>query len=262
MSVALLALCAGAIAHRSAERFEQISKDREEQSSRDQSRARATEVEGLLFSYIDKAKVVASLLMKDSSATEEKAKAIELTFGRDKDFVALEVLSRDKNAQPMRVVNEAYLKQYKLDKSFIDNLRTAQSDLKIVQTETLFNGKDGHIEVRNSSIEGGAPLMTIGFPLAKDEFGIVTHVVLADVRLDRMQKVFAAMSDRTLYLVDDKGKLLAHPDESKVLKGEIWRPCRSFVRHLCPSSSRGSLVTSTRARRSRSLRLTQRRRWV
>lgn len=220
MSVALLALTAGFIAHRSAERFEQISKDREEQSSRDQSRARATEVEGLLFSYVDKAKVVASLLMKDSSAPEEKAKALELTFGRDKDFVAVDVISRQKDAPPMRIVNEAYLQQYKLDKSFIDSLRRAQSDLKIVQTESLFNGKDGHIEVRNSTIEGGAPLLTIGFPLAKDEFGAVTHVVLAEIRLDRMQKVFAAMSDRTLYLVDDAGKLLAHPEETRVLKGE------------------------------------------
>jgi adenylate cyclase len=219
-TVTVLAMTAGLIAQTSASRFEEISIEREEQSSRDQSRARATEVEGVLMSYVDKAKIVASLLMKDSSSPEEKAKSLDLTFGRDKDFVAVDVVSRHSQSTPMRIVNEAYLQQYKLDKSFIESLRAAQMNRKIVRSETLFNGKDGHIEIRNSSIDGGAPLLTIGFPLAKDEYGTVTHIVLADVRLDRMQKVFAAMSDRTLYLIDDQGKLLAHPDETKVLKGE------------------------------------------
>jgi len=219
-TVAVLALTAGLIAQTSASRFEEISIEREEQSSRDQSRARATEVEGLLLSYVDKAKVIASLLMKDSSSPEEKAKSLDLTFGRDKDFVAVDVVARNPETAPLRIVNEPYLQQYKLDKSFIESLRVAQKARKLVHLEKLFNGKDGHVEVRNSSIEGGAPLMTIGFPLVKDEYGTVTHVVLADVRLDRMQKVFAAMSDRSLYLIDDEGKLLAHPDENKVLKGE------------------------------------------
>lgn len=219
-TVTVLAMTAGLIAQTSASRFEEISIEREEQSSRDQSRARATEVEGLLLSYVDKAKIVASLLMKDSSSPEEKAKSLDLTFGRDKDFVAVDVVSRQSQSAPLRIVNETYLQQYKLDKSFIESLRAVQMNRKIVHTETLFNGKDGHIEIRNSSIEGGAPLLTLGFPLAKDEYGTVTHIVLADVRLDRMQKVFAAMSDRSLYLIDDQGKLLAHPDETKVLKGE------------------------------------------
>ncbi len=219
MTVGLTALTTVAIAMVSADRFEKISMDREEQSSRDQSRARATEVEGLLLAYVDKAKVIASLLMKDTGSAEEKAKSLDLTFGRDKDFVALDVISRQPG-QPLRVINESYLQQYKLDKTFIEALRVAQAGRKLVHSERLFNGKDGHIEIRNSSIEGGAPLLTIGFPLAKDEFGAVTHIVLADIRLDRMQKVFAAMSDRSLFLIDDEGKLLAHPMEEKVLKGE------------------------------------------
>ena len=75
------------------------------------------------MAYVDKAKVMGSLLMKEQGA--ERDRSIDLTFGRDKDFVSLEVLTRTPGAAPLRVVNEDYLKQYKLDKGFIDTLRTA-----------------------------------------------------------------------------------------------------------------------------------------
>lgn len=222
LTMFLLAVTTVVIAVQSARRFEEISIDRDKQASLDQSRARATEVEGLLLSYVDKAKVVASLLMKDFGSAEERAKALELTFGKDKDFVTVDVWARTPGSEPLRVVNEEYLRQYKLDKSFVSALRTAQRSRKLLHTEALFNGQDGHVEVRNSTIEGGAPLMTIGFPLAKDEYGMVTHIVLADIRLDRLQKVFASVSERSLYLIDNEGRLLAHPDENKVLKGESF----------------------------------------
>lgn len=221
VTVCLLAVTTGVIARQSAIRFEQISIDREEQTSRDQSRARATEIEGLLLSYLDRAKIVASLLLRSDQSTGDQAKSLDLTFGRDKDLISVEVISRSQT-EPLRVVNEAYLRQYKLDKSFLDTLRAAQKAQKTVNLESLFNSAEGHIEVRNSTLPNGAPLLTIGFPLVKDEFGLVTHVVLAEVRLDRFQKIFSKMSERILYLVDDHGKLLSHPDEGKILKQESF----------------------------------------
>jgi len=223
ITIALLLSVAAGITVFSVRRFEEIAKDREAQANQDQSRARATEVEGLLISYIDKAKVVASLLMKDPGSGET-AKALDLTFHRDKDFVAVEVIARDQaaGAAPLRVVNETYLKQYKLDGSFLDVLRGVQNARQIIHRQMLFSGREGALEVRNSTIEGGAPLITIGFPLAKDDLGAVTHIVLAEMRLDRLQKVFAGISERSLYLVDSEGRLLAHPDEPRVLKGESF----------------------------------------
>ncbi len=223
LTIFLLGASAAAITWLSAQRFAEISIDREEQSNRDQSRARAAEVEGLLVSYVDKAKIVASLLLKDTSSGDEREKALELTFKRDQDLVSVEVLPRAAVADPMRVVNEVYLKQYKLDKTFIDVLRATQKNRKWIHPEALFSGRDGYIEIKNSTIEGGAPLFTIGFPLAKDDYGNVTHVVLAEIRLDKLQKVFASVSERTLYLVDNEGRLLSHPDEAKLLKGESFK---------------------------------------
>lgn len=225
VTMLLLAVTTFILARESAGRFEAISIEGQRQASLDQSRAIASEVEGLLLAYIDKSKVVASLLLKDTSNAEEKAKSLELTFGRDKDFVALDVISRNKDVAPLRVVNETYLQlqDKTLDKSFIDILRSAQTVQKIVSLDNLFNGKDGYIEVRNSTIKDKVPLLTIGFPLAKDEYGAVTHVVLAEVRMERLQKLFSSLNKNSLYslyLVDDLGTLLAHPTETKVLKRE------------------------------------------
>lgn len=217
ITVLLLAGSSAFITLQSANRFEEISIDREQQANRDEVKAHAMEVEGLLISYVDKAKVVASLLMKESG--DDRERALDLTFRRDKDFVSIEVIGKTPLAKPLRVVNEAYLQQYKLDASFMNSLRDIQQARGLIHRENLFSGKDGSIEVRNSTVEGGAPLFTLGFPLAKDDLGNVTHIVLAEIRLDRLQKIFSGTSVRMLYLIDSDGRLLAHPDESQVLKG-------------------------------------------
>lgn len=219
VTVGLLLFVSVWIALQSTKRFEEISTDREEQASRDQSRTRATEIEGLLISYIHKAKVIGGLIKE---GVEQNKSSLDLTFGHDPDFVVVEVLHSPKEPGT-RIVNELYLEQYKLKKDFIDVLRQSQRTRGLVRSEVLFSGKEGYIEVRNSTIAGGAPLFTIGFPLAKDDYGNVTHVVLAELRLDRLQKAFAANSVYTMYLVDNEGRLLAHPDENRVLKGQNMR---------------------------------------
>lgn len=239
ITVFLLAVSSAFITMQSANRFEEISIDREQQANRDEAKAHAAELEGLLISYVDKAKVVASLLMKESG--EDRDRALDLTFKRDKDFVSIEVIGKTPLLKPLRVVNEAYLQQYKLDASFMNSLRDIQQARGLIHRETLFSGKDGSIEVRNSTIEGGAPLFTLGFPLAKDDLGNVTHIVLAEIRLDRLQKIFNATSVRMLYLIDSDGRLLAHPDESQVLKGAVVKDIPIVKAALASEFKQGQL---------------------
>lgn len=226
VTIGLLGLTTFILARESAGKFEEISIDGQRQSSLEQSAGKASEVEALLTSYIDKIKVVATLLLKDSSNAEEKAKSLDLTFGQDRELVSVDILFRDKEMVPLRVVNEVHLRELQkdLDKTFVDILRSAQNVQKIVSLQDLFNGKEGHIEIRNSAIgdkDKEIPLLTIGFPLAKDEYGAVTHVVLADIRVERLQKLFKATNSIfSLFLIDDQGRLLAHPDEKRVLVRE------------------------------------------
>ena len=222
LTVLLLVMVAVPIAFVSAYKFEQIAKDRENDNNLEQAKTRATEVEGTLVGLIDKSKIIATQLMRTYQTGEERTQALEPTFARDPDFVAVEVLTRASGATPNRVVNANYLKQYRLSEDYVTELRFAQRAQRIVHLDALFAGKDGYVEVRNSTLPNGAPLLTLGFPLAKDELGNVTHVVLADIRLDRLQRLFASVSVRDLFLIDDQGRLLAHGkrNEARVLKAE------------------------------------------
>lgn len=194
--------------------------DREEDSNRDQSRARATEVESLLIGYVDKVKLIAALLLKEYPSADAREKDLDLTFRKDRDLVSVEVISKDSSQLPIRVINEAYLKNYDLNAEFISSLRAQQKLMGSFQTAAVFAGE---IEIRNSSLQKGAPLLTIGIPLVKNEFGQFTHIALAEIRLDRLQKVFGNISERILFLIDKEGKLLAHPNEQLVIRAENMR---------------------------------------
>lgn len=217
ITVALLVSTVSFVSIQSTNRFLQISKDREKDSNRDQSRARATEVEGLLISYIDKIKIVGGLLLKGHQASADVERELELTFRRDRDLVSVEILKVGTSEPTRRVVNESYLSQYKLTSGYVTRVRDSQKQNSTFQFAAVFAGD---VEIRNSSLEGGAPLLTVGIPLAKDDFGNVTYIAVSDIRLARLQKVFGNISEREMYLVDKEGFLLAHPSEARVFRSE------------------------------------------
>ncbi|MBK9039729.1 MAG: HAMP domain-containing protein [Bdellovibrionales bacterium] len=212
----LILSVAAFISIKSAELFERITISREEDSNRGQAGARATEVESLVIAYIDKIKMISSLLLKEYPTQEEKEKALNLTFRQDRDLVSLEIWHKDKPKPLERIVNLAYLQQYRLSSDYIDRVRAYQEQNQRFSRGAIFAGE---IEIRNATMSGGAPLLTIGLPFVQDDYGSITHIAVAEVRLDRLQKVFGKISERLLYLVDREGFLLAHPDEKMVFSG-------------------------------------------
>ncbi len=243
ITVLLLAATAAWITKQSTERFKQVSIDREEQSNRDQSFARANEVEELFRASIEKSKIIASLLISTNANSPARTTSVDLTFGRDLDLVSLEVVERGKKRNPdWLVINEAYLADYKLDKRFIDVLREIQATKKSFVIDALFGEQENQVMIRNSTVAGGVPLLTIGFPLAKNELGQVTHVVLADLRLDRFQKAFTKLSERQIFMIDSAGQVLAHPDEQVVvLKSDSMRDHAAVRAALTSKVSQGQI---------------------
>jgi adenylate cyclase len=213
MTTALLLLATIRISTESARLFETTAQDREEFLNSSQSASRATEVESLFVSYIDKVKTIAAMLLKTDGNSQQREEDLKFTFYGDRDLVSVEVLAQGQEQPLTRVVNSEYLAQYKLDSQFIPTLRQHQLHNKRLQLGAVFAGE---VEIRNGTIEGGAPLLTLSVPFVKDEFGRITHIAVADIRLDRLQKVFASVTERTLYLVDKEGFLLAHPDEKLI----------------------------------------------
>jgi adenylate cyclase len=181
----------------------------------------AARVEGLLTNYVDKIGVVASLMYKGFTTPEQRENAFALSFHEDRDLVSVELYEL-KDGKPQlvdREINEKYLNDFGENRDYIGSLRS----IRKVPLAEVFEG--GKIEIRNSSLPAKKteqdtkptaypPLLTIAIPVVKNEdTGRYTHVAVADIALNRLQEMFANESERTMYLIDPRGAILAHPNE-------------------------------------------------
>ncbi|MES3038948.1 MAG: adenylate/guanylate cyclase domain-containing protein [Bdellovibrionota bacterium] len=215
ITTVLLLFVTGLIAVQSSNYFEKTSKQREENVNLDYASARATEMENVVRNILDKAKIAAVSLMKQTQNNETISQDLELNFDRDRDFIGLEILKIDGTAvtSVARRVKEEPLKQFELDKSYIDNLRAWMKF-------PVRNVSQGSIELVNGTYPKGPSLVTIGFPLIKDPQGRITHIALIDVQLSALQKPFSEQKERTFFLVDRKNIVLAHSDEKRAMARE------------------------------------------
>lgn len=215
ITVLMLVLVTGLIAVKSSKFFETTSRQREENVNLDYAAARATEVENILSNVVDKTKTTASVLYK-INAGESNAAAndeFDIGFNRDKAFIALEILKIDGSSvtSVQKRVKSDVFKNLKLDPaSFLPQVRSQQ------QFPILSVAK-GTLEVQNATFPRGPAMFTVGIPLIKDASGKITHIAIADLELGALQKPFSEQKERTFFVVDRRGVLLAHSDERRAL---------------------------------------------
>lgn len=215
ITVLLLLIATVGIAVRSSQVFEEISGPREKDANGVAAESKAAQVTVLLEKFQEKEKIVAALLMKNYSSPQERAEALSLSFEQDFDLVHVEIIElKDGRKEVVQHVSKVdFLKSLELGENYFEDLRK----LKPFPTNAIFAGD---IEIRNSSVPKGAPLLTIGLPLVKDDSGRITHIALADFRLDGIQKPFSRVTDRSYFLVDREGSVLGHPNDKLVLEAK------------------------------------------
>lgn len=198
--------------YKNSELFENISKEREENANLNQANAKSLEVEGLIQSYVGKVKFFGLYLLSASMGSEEGSELMHTTFQSDQDLLAIEIKKKDQGSitSLQTLVNEKLLEKNKMTTEFIEKLR---KEIKFPEEKTF----NGDILVINATITKGIPLVQVGIPILKDEAGSFTHIAHAYVLLDRLQKTFSTAGERTLYLVDYRGKVVAHENEKLAL---------------------------------------------
>lgn len=228
VSIIILLVAMVATAFKTSSIFRQVSGDREKDSNRAQADAKANEVEVTLDSLQKRVAFFGTLLLKAHNDDKAVAKSsgrrdatadrdlLVATFLADADLVSLEVQTREEPTKPIeRLVDETYLKRFKLDAGF----------LKLLDKKRPFSSARafaGDMLLANRSLEGGAPVFAMAIPLVKGEGGRVTHVAIANIQLQTIQRSFAEQGERIIYLVDGKGDVYAHPDDRLALgKGSL-----------------------------------------
>lgn len=210
------------VAYQASELFKEVSGKREEDVNRSQADAHVATIDTKIGNLAEKARFLASLLLKStvqSAGTNQTAVTnssdralLDETFKKDRELVSLKVISASTKGMESTgpLINLGYLESYKLDAEY---LNLVEQRLKF-PVEKVFSGET---ILENRSLPDGAPLLTLGMPLAKDNLGKITQIVIADIQLQTLQKAFATKSARVEYVVDSRGSVVAHPDDSYVL---------------------------------------------
>jgi adenylate cyclase len=208
LTVSIVIGATALIAQQSSEFFQKVMIQREDYSNMSEASARAKEVENLLTSAWERGQILGAMIMKSGVNDDQ----VNLNFNKDKHLVSMEIWKVTPTSFEFvaRKTKDEFFEQNKVDKNWINEVRQKVPfpTRSVVQK---------NIEIRNSTLDGKAPLVTMGIPLLRDENDLVTHIALIDLQMGFLQKPFATESERVFFLIDRNGTLLAHQDEAKAL---------------------------------------------
>ncbi len=212
VTILILVAATGTITWISSSYFEKKAAEQVDIANLESAAAKAKEIENIIANLVDKTRGTASLLTKGASSQVETGDDFDFNFTKDKNFISLEVLKLDGTSVETvaRRVKEDVLKPYGLNSTYMIHVRSWQKF-------PIRSVAQGSIEIKNATYPKAPAMITIGIPLIRDEQGKITHVALADVSLAPFEKPFTDPSERTQYLIDRHGELLAHKDEQKAM---------------------------------------------
>ncbi|WP_374035168.1 adenylate/guanylate cyclase domain-containing protein [Bdellovibrio bacteriovorus] len=212
VTILILVAATGTITWISSSYFEKKAAEQVDIANLESAAAKAKEIENIIANLVDKTRVTASLLTKRTNEQAETGDNFDFNFTKDKNFISLEVLKLDGTSVETvaRRVKEDVLKSYGLNSTYMIHVRSWQKF-------PIRSVAQGSIEIKNATYPKAPAMITIGIPLIRDEQGKITHVALADVTLAPFEKPFTDPSERTQYLIDRHGELLAHKDEQKAM---------------------------------------------
>lgn len=216
ITIILLLFAALPITIWSTQEFEKTSKYQEEDINLRLAFSKANELNYILEHAVEKARSLGTLALNSISATDlsvDTENKLNQALNQNKDIFSLELYEVDPITQKIkllkRLADPKRFTAFKLDVSYMDQLRKTQS---FPTTEILQN----KVLIQNSSSAKGLALFTLGLPLVQSE-GRVSHIILADYDLTRLQKSFSENGFRTFFLVDRDGTVLAHQESELAL---------------------------------------------
>ncbi len=180
------------IAWKNSELFSQISTDREESTAEMVTSSKALEVDAILESYVEKLTMIS---MNDSQ---------KKSLSGDLSYFKLETSSENTLAFDLENQNG---KQAPIDE-FRKTLLAYQSYVNFI--------KDGNVFITSTGSAMKEPYLVVGAPVAKDN-GNVSHWAWGFFRVNRIQASFEKSKNLTIYLLDQRGKVIVHPDEKMTL---------------------------------------------
>jgi adenylate cyclase len=212
VTTALILLTVAPIAFQNSRLFESTFGKSQTDANAELALSKASEVETLIFNYIEHTKMhVEALISKNRVENSVLEDSLPQNFNAD--FVNIDIFEL-KNGLPSLVAsasNVNFLLAQNLTKTYLSRLNKERP----IDIKEQFISSDV-VMIENRSMDEAVPLFSIrlSFP---DESNVIRYAAVADIRLERLQKVFATKGVRTTFLVDRNGVALAHSDDSQAL---------------------------------------------
>lgn len=201
------------VTKQSSEFFKKVMTQREEFSNFTEASLRAKQVETILDSSLDKAKSLSQILLKE---TFEGLGLYKLP--KDKNLVGIEIwqVVDGKPQLYVKKIQEDFLVKNKLAPDVIDLLRQKKPF-------PISSVMQKNIELQFAEVNPSIRIVSIGFPLTRDEKNQVSMFCIAAYNSEMIQSLFANDSEREFFLVDRNGFLLAHQNEELLRQGKNVR---------------------------------------
>ena len=223
VTVFILLLAMVPVAYQLSNLFADLSLKREEDVNKEQTLAKSSEIVSKLQDILDKSFVIGSLLyreakiIKGQKLRDVNKKAIDFNLERLRDIYRVTVYEKTKvgEIKPVsEILNTDVLTKYQIPVNYqyiVDKEKPFPFTLP-------FNDA---MSVRNRTVDSKNPLLSIGSPLVKEN-GAVTHIVVSDFAFSAIQKTLLNQGYRTMHIVDDDGKTIAHSDDKIALNSETY----------------------------------------
>ena len=206
MSILLVAI-GGTIAWKNSSFFEDISEQREESVNLAEVKSFAYQVEILVQSFMDKVNFYSIDLMKEENQ-ESYSKVLTERFSHESDIIGLEI--KERTGEIKSVIHSLF------NKNFFERNKIEQEEFLEKfdgSYDEVFSGK---LVVSNVSEKVG--IAKLAMPFVKNEFGSYSHIAIAYIRIEKLQRAFSEFTTRNVFLIDKKGDIISHADEKKVLE--------------------------------------------
>ncbi len=161
-----------------------------------------------------KAKQMAITIEQDFKTEEQKKLFTKLFFDTDSDIVFLGIYSSE-GVTDFKYLNAVYNLEYLKEKNLAEidfqNLIRFNSD----KFKEVLNDR---LVIQNLSTGQKFPVIGIAIPYTRD---LLKHnVIIAILKLDKILKAFETRGITETFMVNEEGRILAHPDLHKILSVE------------------------------------------
>lgn len=162
------------------------------------------------FNNLNEKLLVISTYLYSGQKSESQDKVFHELFNADQDLVGVELIQVS-NGIP-KTISHLFSPEYKTISTITP--QTNEFSFSLLGS--------GEVQITTSKLSDDTPVLFYGIPLAQGNDGKFNYVAVSAIKLNKIFKLFASSDLVTSYLINQKGKLIAHPENDRAIAGESF----------------------------------------